>query len=108
MNTLILQWNIRGLSHNYTTGLQPLINSKNPDIISLQETKLADKKFKIKNYTPYHFVNERSLIAAGGTSLFVKNSIPQKEIIIDTEIQCIAVRVSAFRPFTICSIYLPP
>ena len=78
MNTLILQWNIRGLSHNYTTGLQPLINSKNPDIISLQETKLADKKFKIKDYTPYHYVNKRSLIAAGGTSLFIKKQYTSK------------------------------
>ena len=108
MSTLILQWNIRGLSHNYTPGLQPLINTENPDIISLQETKLANDEFKINNYKSYHFINKNSLIAAGGTSLFIKNNIPQKEITINSELQVLAVRVSAFRPFTVCSMYLPP
>ena len=108
MATQILQWNIRGISHNYIPGLQPLINSENPDIISIQETKLANNNFKIKNYTPYHFINKNSIIAAGGTSLFIKNNIPQKEVKINTELQCVTVRVSTFRPFTVCSIYLPP
>ena len=108
MSTLILQWNIRGLKQNHTSGLQPLINNQNPDIISLQETKLPNKDFKIKNYESYHYIHKKSLIAAGGTSLFIKNNLPQKEIIINSELQVIAARVSAFKPFTICSVYLPP
>ena len=47
MSTPILQLNIRGLNHNYIPGLQPLINSENQDIISIQETKLANNIFKI-------------------------------------------------------------
>ena len=79
MATPILQWNVRDLNHNYIPGFQPLINSENPDIISIQETKLANDNFKIKNYTPYHFINKNSLIAAGGTSLFIKNNILKKK-----------------------------
>ena len=78
MSTLILQWNIRGLKQNHTSGLQPLISNQNPDIISLQETKLPNNDFKIKNYESYHYVHKKSLIAAGGTSLFIKNNLPQK------------------------------
>ena len=107
-NTLILQWNIRGLIRNYTPGLQPLINTLNPTIISLQETKLANNNFKINNYTAYNHINKNTLIAAGGTSLFIKNHIPQKEITINSKLQCIAVKISTFRPITICSIYIPP
>ena len=47
MSTLLLQWNIRGLNQNYTSGLQPIIHDLNPDIICLQETKPANN-FEIK------------------------------------------------------------
>ena len=107
-STLILQWNIRGLNHNYSSGLNPLLITHNPDIISLQETKLPNNDFQIKNYQPYHHINQKSLIAAGGTSLFIKNNLPQKEIKINSNLQVIAARVTAFKPITICSVYLPP
>ena len=48
MSTLLLQWNIRGLNQNYTSGLQHLIYDLNPEIICLQETKLSDN-FEKKN-----------------------------------------------------------
>ena len=108
MSTFILQWNIRGLNQNYTSGLQPLLANHNPDIVSIQETKLANEKFNIRNYEQYHHINKKSLIAAGGTSLYVRNGLPQKEIKLQTTLQAVAVRVSSFKPISICSLYLPP
>ena len=107
MPNFLLQWNIRGLKQNYIPGLQPLINEMEPQVISLQETKLAND-FEINKYKPYHYINKDSAIAAGGTSLFIKNDLPQNPIKIDTNMQAIAVRVTAFRPITICSVYIPP
>ena len=108
MTTLLLQWNIRGLNQNYTSGLQPLINELNPKTICLQETKLATENFKINKYHPYHHINKNSAIAAGGTSLYVRHGTPHNQITINTELQAIAVRITSFKPITICTIYLPP
>ena len=99
MSTFILQWNIRGLNQNYTSGLQPLLANHNPDIVSIQETKLANEKFNVRNYEPYHHINKKSLIAAGGTSLYIRNGLPQKEIKLQTTLQAVAVRAYLFQAY---------
>ena len=104
----ILQWNIRGLSANYASGLQPLIQSTSPQIICLQETKLSCDDFEINKYAKYHYINRKNLIAAGGTSIFVKKDLLHRQINLRTNLQAIAVRVTSHKPITVCSIYLPP
>ena len=106
--TYLLQWNIRGLNVNFSSGLQPLIHSLSPNILCLQETKLSTKEYTIKNYTEYHHINEENLIASGGTSIFVKNHLLQREINLHTSLQAKAVRVSSHKAITVCSVYLPP
>ena len=106
--TYLLQWNIRGLNVNFSSGLQPLIHSLSPNILCLQETKLSTKEYTIKNYTEYHHINENNLIASGGTSIFVKNHLLQREINLHTSLQAKAVRVSSHKAITVCSVYLPP
>ena len=103
----ILQWNIRSLNRQYGPGLKPLIDDCNPQIICLQETKLSSD-FHIQRYKDYPYKHQNNLIAAGGTSIYVRNDITCRPLEINTQLQATAIRISAHRPFTICSIYLPP
>ena len=105
--TFLIQWNIRGLRANYTSGLQPLIHTHNPQIICLQETKILDT-YDINKYKSYHHINNNNLIAAGGSSIFVRNNLLQRHIPLTTDLQAVAVRITSHQPITICSIYLPP
>ena len=105
-NTFLIQWNIRGLRANYASGLQPLIQTHNPNVICLQETKLKNN-YDINKYKAYHHINNNNLIASGGFSIFVKGSLLQRQITLTTDLQAVAVRITSHKPITICSIYLP-
>ena len=48
------------------------------------------------------------MIAAGGTSIFIRNDLLHRKLELNTDLQAVAVRVSSHRPVTVCSIYLPP
>ena len=104
----ILQWNIRSLTKNYGPGLKPLIDTLDPSVICLQETKLSSKEYSLSGYTPYHHINKENLVAAGGTSIFVKKDVLHRHLKLNTTLQAVAVRVTTYRPITICSLYLPP
>ena len=104
----ILQWNIRSLSKNYGPGLKPLIDSLDPSVVCLQETKLSSKEHKLSGYTPYHHIHKENLVAAGGTSIFIKKNVLHRHLKLNTTLQAVAVRVTTYRPITICSLYLPP
>ena len=103
----ILQWNLRSLRQRIIP-LGLLINSISSDVLCLQETKLEDTNFTYNNYNTYHYINENKKIAAGGTSIFVKRSIPQSEIHLNTNLQAKAVRITLNKPLTICSVYIAP
>ena len=47
-------------------------------------------------------------MASGGSSIVVKNSIPQSQIQLNTNIQAVAVKVTLHKTIHVCSIYLPP
>ena len=104
----ILQWNIRSLKKNNGPGLKPLINSLDPSVICLQETKLSSKDFELSGYTPYHHIHTENLVAAGGTSIFIKKGVLHRHLKLNTALQAVAIRVTTYRPITICSLYLPP
>ena len=109
----ILQWNIRGLNPNYTSGLTPLLESTNPSIICLQETKLPTDYSNIPGttipgYTSLHYIFTGGDKACGGTSIYIKSNILHRSIPLITPLQAIACRVTLDKPTTICSIYLPP
>ena len=105
----IIQWNIRSLKQRLVS-LSLLINSITPEIFCLQETKLEDANFEYNGnlYKAYHHINKSKKIAAGGTSIFIKRSIPQSEIHLNTTLQAKAVKVTLNKPITICSIYIAP
>ena len=105
----ILQWNIRGLRPNYTE-LDLLLKNLDPAVVCLQETKLSQNQndYSIKRFSSYHFINQNCQIACGGTSIFIRNTILHRQIILNTNLQAIAIRATLQKPITICSLYLPP
>ena len=103
----ILQWNVRSLKRLYDPGLKSLINTFHPQVICLQETKIS-YDFHIQRYKDYPYKHKGNLIAAGGTSIYVRNNVIHRNLKINTQLQATAVRISTHRPLTICSIYLPP
>ena len=107
MASSILQWNIRGIKPNYTE-LNLLIKERSPNVICIQETKLPSEDFVIKGYQEFHHIHKDGLIACGGTSIFVKNSVIHSKIPLNTKLQAVAVRVTLHKTLTICSIYIPP
>lgn len=55
-------------------------------------------------YSTYHIGQGHH----GGTALLVRNDISHNVLQIHTPLQAVAVRVFLNRPYTVCSIYLPP
>ena len=109
----VLQWNIRGLKTNYVAGLSLLLNSLNPSVVCLQETKLP-QDFKnitgssIPGYSSYHHIYTGGEIACGGSSICIQSKILHRKIELITPLQAIACRVTLHKPVTICSLYIPP
>ena len=46
--------------------------------------------------------------ATGGVTLYIDKSVLFSEIKLDTDLQAVAVRVSAKKTVTVCNVYLPP
>ena len=84
-----------------------MIDTYNTQVICLQETKLSSD-FSIQRYKDYPYKHKNNLIAAGGTSIYVRNDVICRKLQIQTQLQATAIRISTHRPLTICSIYLPP
>ena len=105
----ILQWNIRGLRPNFND-LSRFLNSHNPIIVALQETKLSSS---YPVHVPHYIIFRQDLfsstIAHGGTMLAIHSSIPCRRLQITTDLQTIAVRCHlGGREVSVCSLYLPP
>jgi hypothetical protein len=108
MNQTVIQWNSRSIRKSFNE-LNIQINQHNPVAISLQETFLPhNHNFHIRNYTGYHHTHETDNQAKGGVSVLVRQDVPQSEIIVDTHLQVKAVKITAHKTITICSIYIPP
>ncbi|WP_419587472.1 endonuclease/exonuclease/phosphatase family protein, partial [Thiolapillus sp.] len=105
--TTIIQWNVRGLRANFEE-LRLLCNQYNPQIVAVQECQL--RKDKIINLTGFSGITKSSPgdNATGGVTLYIHKSVLFSEIKLDTDLQAVAVRVSAKKTLTVCNIYLPP
>ena len=103
----ILQWNINGLENNYEF-LQELLYNKQINIACIQETNLKDKNtIQMKNYTSYYRNRSECINASGGVGIIIKNTIHSQRILINTNIEAIAVKVTiGNQNIHICNIYL--
>ena len=104
----IIQWNCRGLKPNYNE-VSLLISEYNPSVFCFQETFLKpDDNISLRGFNIYNYVHTDCLRPSGGASIFVKSSVPQRKIDLQTELQATAVSVTLDREITICSVYIPP
>ena len=89
--------------------LLQLITDLNPAVICLQETFLKhNNKINIGEYQQFNYIKDTGLRASGGTSILVRNDIPQSQIHLKTDLQTIAVKATLHWPINICSVYIPP
>ena len=102
----IIQWNFNSYRENRPE-LECLL-VKNPAVVCLQETR-ASEPIKMKGYKSYNVYSKTADDrACGGVSILVNDKVAQKRILINSNIQCAAVRVSLHKTLTICCIYIPP
>ena len=105
----ILQWNCRGLRTS-ACDLQAVLSQHSPLAVCLQETKLLpDSPCSIKGYSVFRKDVQTNTVAHGGVLLAVHHSLPSQQLKLRAPLQAVAARVLInHRPFTICSLYLPP
>ena len=74
----------------------------------MQECQL--RKDKIINLTGFTGITKSSPEdnATGGVTLYIDKSVLFSDIKLDTDLQAVAVRLSAKKTLTVCNIYLPP
>ena len=75
----------------------------------LQETFLKDtNNITVRGFNLYHKFQETENRASGGVSILVNENIPQSIVTLNTHLQAVAVKVTAHKTITLCSVYLPP
>ena len=102
----IIQWYCDGF-YSHHEDFQLLLKEYNPYIICIQETKFKYKhKPKLSNFKSfYHNVNS-STVAKGGVITYINNNFDCEEIVLDTNLQIVAVKVFYPIEFIICNLYL--
>jgi exonuclease III len=75
----IIQWNCRGLKHNFNE-LKLIVSTHHPIAICLQETYLKESdNISFKNYTLYNkYAKTEHGKATGGVSILIRNDIPHE------------------------------
>lgn len=100
-----INWNLNGYKTRLPQ-LQLLINKYNPEFLCLQETHFKPRdKITLKNYNIYRKDNPNGY---RGVAIFVHKNNTSSEVILQTNLQAIAVRVMYPEPCTLCSIYVAP
>ena len=103
----ILQWNPNGFFSKLDE-IKLLLNKYCPIAICLQETNFINNKVgSLKNYTTYYKNRIDAGRASGGVAIYVNSNYHSEEIIINTNLEVVAVKVSIKNPLTICNVYLP-
>ena len=108
MTNSVIQWNCRGLRLNLDE-LTVLIVKYNRLAICLQETFMKDTyNITVRGFNLYHKCQETEDRASGGVSILVNENIPKNILKLNTNLQAVAVKVTAHKTITLCSVYLPP
>ena len=104
----ILQWNCRGLRARVEQ-LKVLMKEHNPGAICLQETMLGNANFNPGlNYDFYSSPPPPGDRAHGGAAIIVSKALQHSPVILNTQLQAVAISVILDKQITICSLYLPP
>ena len=62
----------------------------------------------ISKVSIYIYINSQGQRPSGGSSIFIKSCLPQREIKIKTQLQAVADSVTLDKEITVCSVYIPP
>ena len=107
MTNSVIQWNCRGLRPNFDE-LSLLIVKHNPLAVCLQETFLKDTdNITVRGFNLYHKCQETENRVSGDVSILVNENIPESIVTLNTNLQAQAVKVTANKTITLCSVYLP-
>ena len=108
MSNNILQWNCRGFSANFEE-ISVLIDKYKPVALCLQEAFLSNtSRVSCKHHSIYQSNFNGCDRARGGVAVVVSDSVPHRQININTSLQATALSISLTKTITICSVYLPP
>ena len=89
--------------------LSILIVKHNPLAVCVQETFLKDTdNITVRGFNIYHKFQETENRASGDVSILVNENIPQSIITLNTNLQAVAVKVTAHKTIILCSVYLHP
>ena len=104
----IITWNCEG-AQSKKQEVDILISDENPLAICLQDTRLTEETEKFLEFNGYksYFKSIRS--TASGVALYVKKTVPQSPVILNTNLQAVAVRVTMKgKSYVLTSVYVPP
>jgi len=90
--------------------LSLLLSQYDPTAVCIQETLLhSNKTASFKNYSYYGIpAVENNGSLHGGVAILVKNTTSHQQLHINTGTKATALRLTAHKTITICSIYLSP
>jgi hypothetical protein len=88
----IINWNCRGFKQNIDE-IQMMLRDFNPMALCCQETYFKpNNTIEFRQYNSYHVHSEAvDGRASGGVSVLIKKTIPHRQIILDTNLQAVAV-----------------
>ena len=102
-----LQWNCRGLRGSWV-GLRVLISRYSPACICLQETMIGQSDYPSPPGYRAFYSSLPGQGHSGGTAILVRNDIPYTSLHLNTPLQAAVIQIFLNRPYTVCSLYLPP
>ena len=80
----IIQWNCRGLKPKFDE-ISIILEQHKPSIFRLQETFLKpNDNVTLKGFNIYNYIHSDCQRPSGGSSIFVKSSCPQRNIVLTT------------------------
>ena len=99
----ILHWNINDVkTHNEDRKI--LVHNHKPKVAALQE--ILNSSFTLSGFNIYH---KRENTNARGISLLIDNSLVSSDIVLQTNLEAIAARVTVCKKtYTFCNLYLSP
>ena len=102
-----LQWNCRGLRGSWVD-LRVLISRYSPACICLQETMIGQSDYPSPPGYRAFYSSLPGQGHSGGTAILVRNDIPYTSLHLNTPLQAAVIQIFLNRPYTVCSLYLPP
>ena len=77
-------------------------------LFALQETKLDEHTPCPTSYVAHRTSFDQAIGPHGGCMIYIRRDIPHTPLVLQTQLQAVAIQVGLQRQYTVCSLYLPP